>query len=92
MATKIIKRLGQGVSIIFQIFQQEPVLTKNTLAHNHNPFLKVNHGALGPTLSPTTEVPRHFNQLTILTTVGWHYGFFAVHEGFAFAERVGFDA
>ncbi|PKM11977.1 MAG: hypothetical protein CVV13_06975, partial [Gammaproteobacteria bacterium HGW-Gammaproteobacteria-3] len=31
-----------------------------------------------PTSSPNNEVPRHFNQLKILTTVGWHYGFFAV--------------
>ena len=47
---------------------------------------------LNPTSSPNNEVPCHFNPLTILTAVGWHYGFFAVHEGFAFAERVGFDA
>jgi hypothetical protein len=34
----------------------------------------------------------HAHSLTNLTAVGWHYGFFATHDGFAFAERIGFDA
>jgi len=40
---------------------------------------------LNPSSLPNLAVPCYFNELKFLAAIGWHYGFFAVNNGFTFA-------